>query len=52
MSGFLSRVSSPVVSDLVLGMKRALDPHNVLGARNHLLATEEAAKKPSSGRVK
>lgn len=30
-----------MVSDLVLGMKRALDPHNVLGARNHLLAAAE-----------
>lgn len=39
-AGFASRVSSPVMTDLVLGMKRALDPHNVLGARNNLLAAE------------
>ncbi|CAB1112580.1 unnamed protein product [Ectocarpus sp. CCAP 1310/34] len=37
---FASRVSSPVITDLVLGMKRALDPHNVLGARNNFLAAE------------
>eukprot|EP00752_Nemacystus_decipiens_P003513 g3241.t2 len=42
-AGFLSRVSSPVMSDLILGMKRALDPHNVLGARNHLLAAKESS---------
>lgn len=39
-AGFMSRVSSPVVTDLVVGMKRALDPQNVLGARNSLLAAE------------
>lgn len=39
-AGFASRVSSPVMADLVLGMKRALDPHNVLGARNNFLAVE------------
>ncbi|CAM9784572.1 unnamed protein product [Ectocarpus sp. 8 AP-2014] len=39
-AGFASRVSSPVMTDLVLGMKRALDPHNVLGARNNFLAAE------------
>lgn len=40
LAGFLSRVSSPVVSALVIGMKRALDPNNVLAARNHQLAAE------------
>lgn len=39
-----------MVSDLVLGIKRALDPHNILGARNHLLAAEEAAA--DGGRLK
>ncbi|CAM9110256.1 unnamed protein product, partial [Hapterophycus canaliculatus] len=39
-AGFLSRISSPVMIDLVRGMKRALDPRNILGARNHLLAAQ------------
>ncbi|CAM9483186.1 unnamed protein product, partial [Sphacelaria rigidula] len=37
---FMSRVSSPVMSELVQGMKRALDPANVLAARNHLFAPQ------------
>ncbi|CAM9363364.1 unnamed protein product [Discosporangium mesarthrocarpum] len=37
-AAFMSRVTSPAVTAMVEGMKKALDPEGVLGARNNLLS--------------